>query len=671
MGFLAPWFLAGLAAIGLPLWLHLLRQHKSTPLPFSSLMFMEQRTQSSIKHRRLRYLMLLAARLLVLLFLILAFANPYFMTSALPGEGGDKLTVIAIDESFSMREGSRMETARSGAAGVVSSLRGSDRAQVLAFAAQVRLLTEVTSEAGELRAAIDSIQPSDSRSSYGELARVLRSIAQSSKTPLEVHLFSDMQRTSMPSGFSDLRLAGDTRLVLHTIGEAKPNWLVETVSAPRRIADPKKVRIAATIAGYGTPEATRTVSLVLNGKVLQSKSAQVPANGRASVEFVSIDAPYGFNRGEVRIDSADTLPGDDTFYFPMERADPRRILFVHEARQTRGILYYRAALESSVDSAFLLEPATSDQVANVSPERYAFVILSDVAHVPAPFEEALRKYVRTGGSVLVSIGPAAATRARVPVIDLEVIESRYSSRSGERFQMFGSGDTAHPALRKANQWENVKFYQAIRLDPADARIVARLTDKTPVLMEKQIGEGRVLVFASTFDNISNDFPLRPSFVPFVEQTAQYLSGVEDSAAVFPVDAFLELRKEDNERTAAIEVLGPDGKRALSLQEAATAQTLALSRAGFYEVQRGSGRNEMVAVNADRRESDLTPIPKESLDLWQGPASAAAASAGGMSGEIAERKPASLWWYVMLALLALAVAESLLGNRYLSVQKETA
>ena len=62
MGFLAPWFLAGLAALGLPIYVHLLRQHKTEPLPFSSLMFFEQRTQSSIKHRRLRYLLLMADR---------------------------------------------------------------------------------------------------------------------------------------------------------------------------------------------------------------------------------------------------------------------------------------------------------------------------------------------------------------------------------------------------------------------------------------------------------------------------------------------------------------------------------------------------------------------------------------------------------------------------------
>jgi hypothetical protein len=53
MGLLSPWFLGGLAAIGLPVWLHLLRKHKTTPLRFSSLMFFETREQSSVKHRRL------------------------------------------------------------------------------------------------------------------------------------------------------------------------------------------------------------------------------------------------------------------------------------------------------------------------------------------------------------------------------------------------------------------------------------------------------------------------------------------------------------------------------------------------------------------------------------------------------------------------------------------
>ena len=63
MGLLAPWFLAGVAAVGVPVYVHLLRRHTTIPRPFSSLMFFERRTQSSIKHRRLRYLLLLSLRL--------------------------------------------------------------------------------------------------------------------------------------------------------------------------------------------------------------------------------------------------------------------------------------------------------------------------------------------------------------------------------------------------------------------------------------------------------------------------------------------------------------------------------------------------------------------------------------------------------------------------------
>ncbi|HSM77114.1 MAG TPA: BatA domain-containing protein, partial [Bryobacteraceae bacterium] len=77
MGFLAPWFLGGIAVVALPLWLHLLRRYRSEPQPFSSLMFFEPRTQSSVRHRRLRYLLLLALRLALLLLLALAFANPF------------------------------------------------------------------------------------------------------------------------------------------------------------------------------------------------------------------------------------------------------------------------------------------------------------------------------------------------------------------------------------------------------------------------------------------------------------------------------------------------------------------------------------------------------------------------------------------------------------------
>ena len=109
MGFLAPWFLAGLAAVGLPVWLHLLRKHKATPVPFSSLMFFERRTQSSIKHRRLRYLVLFALRALLFALLAVAFAHPYLPRTLLPASRSGEVTVFAIDNSLSMRAAGLLE----------------------------------------------------------------------------------------------------------------------------------------------------------------------------------------------------------------------------------------------------------------------------------------------------------------------------------------------------------------------------------------------------------------------------------------------------------------------------------------------------------------------------------------------------------------------------------
>ncbi len=77
MGFLAPWFLAALAAVGLPVYIHLLRRQTTTPRPVSSLMFFERGIQSSTRHRKLRYLLLFALRSLLVVLLALVFANPF------------------------------------------------------------------------------------------------------------------------------------------------------------------------------------------------------------------------------------------------------------------------------------------------------------------------------------------------------------------------------------------------------------------------------------------------------------------------------------------------------------------------------------------------------------------------------------------------------------------
>ncbi len=668
MGFFTPWFLAGAVAVGLPVWLHLLRKHKTTPLPFSSLMFFEKRTQSSIKHRRLRYLLLFAARALLVLLLVLAFAHPYMRQNVVVSERTGEVTVLAVDNSLSMRAGTRLSQAKSAAKSAIAGLRVGQRAQVLCFGSRVQVLSEVTDDHNSLNVAVDAIEEGDSRTSYAELSRSLRSIAQSLKLPLAVELYSDMQQSGWPANFNDLRLSAAVQLNPHSIdAKETANFAVENVVAPRRVYDAKHARVLATVAGFGNKKATRSVSLLLNGRVLETKQAEVPENGRATVEFLSLDVPYGRNKGEVRIDTADTLSADDSFYFSVERSDPRHALFVQDSPGSRGLLFFKAALDAAGQSAFEIDPATVDQVANVSPGKYAFVVLSDIGAVPPSFEDALREYVRGGGSVWIALGHLSVGRSKVPVTGDTIQEARYTGREGERFQTAAWLDSSHPSILKDDRWESVKFYQTIHVNPGNARVAARLSDQTPLLIDRQVGEGHVLIFASSFDNVANDFPIHASFVPFIEQTARYLGRLDAGPASVLVGGFAELR-DSKEKGAAVDVLGPKGERELSLEEAANAQNIQFTSAGFYDIRRPNGRNELVAVNADRHESDLSTVSQDNLTLWRNTAQGTA-EGGSTAGD--EQKPVSLWWYVMLAVLLLALAESLLGNQHLSVDKEAA
>jgi hypothetical protein len=669
VGFLAPLFLGGLVAVGLPIWLHLLKQHKTTPLPFSSLMFFERRTQSSIKHRRLRYLLLFALRTALVALLALAFARPFVNSATVASARGGKLLVMAVDNSFSMRQGDRLEQAKSEAVAALSQLRPEDRGLVLAFGSQAHLMGEPSADISALRAEIRAIEPSDDHNSYAELAHALRSLTNSSRMPVEGHLFSDMQQSSMPPNFADAALGDNVALVPHPIVPAAiANFAVESVTAPRRIYDTKKVRVQTTILASGGAAGRRRVTLVLNGHEIDSRTVDVPANGRATAEFIGLDAPYGMNRGEIRIDSGDTFAADDHYYFSTERSDPLPVLFVH-ARDGRDLLYFRTAIESSRDAAFKLEAATPMQAQDLPLSRYAFIVLSDVGDISTAPDQALRGYVRAGGSLFVALGPAAAARGQVPITGASIRDTRYSSREGDRFETAATLDPAHPATRQASNWADVKFFRTVSVGPGTARVLARLSDQTPLLLEQQMGEGRVLVFASTLDNLSNDFPLHAGFVPFVDETARYLARLDDRPANFTVGAYLELRSGREPSGASIEVFDPRGARAMTLAEAAQAKNIQLTQQGFYEIRRPNRHSELVAVNPDRRESDFTVIPRETLALWQNTGQGSHAQAAG-AGE-SQPKPLDLWWYVMILVLALAVAESLVGNWHLAAGKESA
>ena len=175
------------------------------------------------------------------------------------------------------------------------------------------------------------------------------SLAETVHTPIELHLFSDMQRSDMPASFSDMALPANVTLVLHpVVTKPGPELDGRKRERPRPgLGSRRKARVQAVIAGYRHPgRHAHRVAAWSTARPIATDTRRGPrATDAPPSSFQSLDVPYGFSRCEVRIDSADALPADDASLFAVERSDPEHVLFVHEPSDTRSPLYFGAALD--------------------------------------------------------------------------------------------------------------------------------------------------------------------------------------------------------------------------------------------------------------------------------------------------------------------------------------
>ena len=446
-------------------------------------MFFERRTQSSIKHRRLKYLLLFALRCAFIALLVLAFARPYIHSSAIANATGGRTMVFAIDNSFSMRQGDRFTKAKEEARAEIHKMHEGDRGQIVTFGGPARLITDLTTDQQALLGALAAIEPGDDASSYAELSRVLRSTSRKSRSPIsKPHIFTDDSEILPARGFSDLQLDDGTKLVVHSVADkAVPNWTVENVDAPRRVFDTKKVRTVATIAGFNTDDATRKVTLVANGKPVETKDVKVPAerprhggvpDARRPLWADEMRSPH---RPRGRISRRTTI-GCSRWSAPIRSLRCWCMEITIRRPPARSICAPRSNPPPTRRSRWTR--MTPIQATNANLSKYAFVILSDAGPLPAKLEEELESYVQAGGSMLVSLGRNATPGRQVAGgRHPGQRHPHHRDRQRNRCRRVAQIDTSYPAVRpRAELGFSVEIFQYATLqtppDSPDARIAA-------------------------------------------------------------------------------------------------------------------------------------------------------------------------------------------------------
>ena len=659
MTLLAPLFLAGLLAMGLPLWLHRFARDTRTKQPFSSLMLLEQSEIQRSREHTLKYWLLLALRLLLLLLVVLAFAQPMLPWHTPPLEAQNrKLQIIVLDTSLSMQQGDRWQKAVDKAQALITELKAADRALLVSADSRVRVIAGPVngSDKAELRNALASLAPGFGRLDYGLLMTTSPSwLGNDGLTP-ELHVITDLQASATPLQFADLEPPAGVKLLLEDVATASPpNQFIQGIMPSAHDANVYEVRVGGT-ADAAKP---RTVILSIDGK----EKGRKPLTD-ATVLFSDLDLGAGAHRATITLDPQDALAQDDQFFSVIEHREPRALIIGANAAAD-DVSYFAAAVGALTNPRLAVERTGSDAISQRALADYSALVVSDVGVLSGASVGAIQRYLEGGGTVLMTLGPRAARLDNIPLSGHRRSDRSLNSQGGGWTGRVSSVEQSHPALRDAQGWRSVRFFRYVAVEPlaGDAPLI-RFEDGHPLLIERHVGAGRLLVLTSPLDREWNDLAIHSLFVRFVGEAARYLT----SAASVPnalVGGALPLGVNGNN---GAQVFDPRGRRAVALGATSGNARVIADQAGFYEV-RGGGRSDWIAVNADPRESDLTRLSEDSVTQWtrmQKPAVTPAVVAQTTTGAAPELK--AIWPWLLLIAVTLAFIEPLVANSHLHIRR---
>jgi hypothetical protein len=676
MGLVAPLILTGLAALAVPILIHLIQREKNRVVEFPSLMFLRRIPYKSVRRRRIRHLALLLLRLAALALIVLAFARPFFRRDSLAAatQQGAREVAILVDTSYSMGYGDRWTRARDAARDAIDTLGAGDRASLIFFSDGANAAVRSSTNHSELSSALAAVSPGAGATRFAPALKLAGSLLAESALPRrEILLISDFQRRGWESsaGKDDVRLPERTVVTPIAItSSGRPNITVMPSTLQRtRFENQDRLAVSAGVVNHGASPANVAVTLEVNGRSIQTQSVALAANASGSLTFAPFTVASRNMRGALRIPD-DGLARDNVSYFVASPLDPVHLAVVDRPGAEREAFYVARALGIGEEPRVDIVNRTPETLAETDLEPGDVVILNDVA-VSDGLAARLQRFVTGGGGLFVAAGPHAAWPAAAKDL-LPAMPAGIVDRTTGAPLRLGALEYSHPVFEifrapRSGDFSAPRFYAYRAIEPADVHALARFDDSAAALVEKRSGSGRVLLWTSTLDLGWTDLPVKPVFLPFLQSAVKYLANFAErpaSATVGQVVAVPAPRSQSSRRACPETVaIAPWGAHvSLASEDGA----LELTEQGFYDVRtQGGGADSGVAVasNVDPSESDLTPMdPKELIAAITGRVGSAQTADGPRPTAEAQAEAQRIWWYLMVVAGLLLTAETLLSNR---------
>lgn len=679
-----PLFLIGLVSLAIPVAIHLLQLRRYRKVWFSNVAALQSIQDESRRQNNLRRRLLLAMRLLALLFLVLAFCQPVLPNREGQVQAGGTAVSVYVDNSCSMEcggmESSLMESAKQKAREIAAAYRPDDRYQLLtndALGTQFRWLSRE-----EFLEAVDELRITPVTQSLSSMLQRQQSfLRDASAQNRHAYCISDFQRTT--ADFPACRADSIVTTTFVPLGGTEvANIYVDTLIFNSPAYYPgASVQVEVRVTNDGDKEVERLpLRLFVDGRQRALAAVDVGARSSATAKmsFVLDDKPL--QQGYV--ETADyPVTFDDRLFFSLavDRQLPMLVLgggpentYLSRLFAGDSLVRYRRTTADAVDYTHLAD--------------HRFIVLDELRSIPSGLGQPLQRFVSDGGTLLVIPAPESdrdSYNAFLSSLQAPLLGDWCSDRSRVDHLL-----ADHPLYRGVFQGTQEQLelptltgrYRLQAGASAIAEPVLSMADGGSYLTRTAVEGGALYLVGGPLRKEFTDMVTQALFVPTLYNMALFSTPPQQPCHLLTAADPIALRGSyDNEHPPHLVSSSPaDSTQATdvipSLRRQGSRQYLIphgeLTRAGNYLL----GDEEGLSFNYSRRESDLTCYTPSEVERlledagWDNPVVVTTPQKS-MTDFVARRTQGRpLWrWCLLLALLALA-AETLVARWHPSPDK---
>jgi hypothetical protein len=683
--------LAGLAGLAAPILIHLLLRRRSQRLRFSTVQFFVKKDEQSMRKRKLRNLLLLSLRVILFTLLVLAFARPYLPNIFAGGTNAKRQqAVILLDASASMQSagsgGQQWKRAKAAAKQVLASLQNDDRAALVLCSTHSSAVSGFVPPS-VLARKLDDIPPGFGVADLGEGLQQALKVLSTANPAFEtsLHVISDLQRPATQN-IGTVPLPRELAVKIPDSGDRfVPNVTVTDLRLERNGDLPPQATITSfSDDGY----AALPYRLTIDGKEILAGTVPLQSSASTNLPLAIPTLKPGWHSAEFTIQAKDSLSLDDTRFATILVPEPIRCVVIEPRPSARAFqeesFFLTAALNPAAAgevsaSRFSYEKASLENFgAKLQPQagrpNVQVIVLPAVRQISSSAGAALKSFVQNGGGLLLFVGEGVSANSYNTAIgellpaELERIEPAGENgwhvgefqKNSPVFSLFAGTGNGNLALHEFTQ----RF--SLKARPGSV-VTAQFDDGAPLVIERKVGEGRIILVNTSADTRWTDWQKHKSFLPWLHSTAFYLSGrnpleQRETAPVFNSGSEVDLGVAVKEQPVKMQRIGGE-EIALHADQDGVLRDVPLAAPGIYSVKDGAGVElRRIAVNIPSAESDLTFAAPGDTDkqLVRRTEPEPVTLTAGLFGQSPQGK--ELWRLLLVGALLFLVIEPIIANK---------